>query len=254
MDGLMTRNEDRGILRWGGLAGVAGGILFLVVFVIVGAFVPAYAADPATAVQFFPEVGTVRIVENSLYLLVLILWVASVVAVERAAVISAVSARIGAALGIAGIVLLAVGALPHVAIAPLSAAYHAPGAAAADQATLALTWQAIQGMLDASLLAGLAVLSTGLVALGVAMAGAPAYGRRLGGFTVVMGAIGVAASGVAMVDPGSPAPALGMFALIAFHLVAGWRTLSLSRGGRTIMERTPDLGTASSRRPVVERA
>ena len=254
MDGLMTRNEDRGVLRWGGLAGVAGGLLLFVVFVIVGAFVPAHAADPATAVRFFPEVGTVRIVENGLYLVVLILWVASLVGVERAAVPGAVSARIGGALGIGGLVLLAVGALPHVAIAPLSAAYHAPGATAADQATLALTWQAMQGILDASLLAGLAVLSTGLVALGVAMATAPAFGRRLGGFAVAMGAIGVMESVVAVVDPGSPAPALGMVALIAFHLVAGWRTFTLSRGGRRIEARTPDLGTASARRAAVERA
>jgi len=250
----MTRNEDRGVLRWGGLAGVAGGLLFLVVFGIVGAFVPAYAADPSTAVQFFPEVETVRVVENGLYLLVLALWVASVVAVERAAVVGAASARIGSALGIAGLVMLAVGALPHVAITPLSGAYHAPVATAADQATLALTWQAIQGLLDAALLAGLAVLSAGLVTLGIAMAGAPAYGRRLGRFTVAMGAIGIAASVVAMVDPASPAPALGMFALIAFHLVAGWRTVSLSRGGRRIDERATDHGTAGVRRPVVEGA
>jgi hypothetical protein len=254
MDGFMTRDGDRGLLRWGGLAGVAGGLLLLLVFVIVGAFVPAYAADPAMAVRFFPEVSTVRLVENGLYLVVLVLWVASFVAIERAAGSGPSSARAGSALGIAGLVVLAVGALPHVAIAPLSAAYHAADATAADQATLGAAWQAIQGLLDASLVAGLAVLSAGLVALGAAMSASPAYGRRLGAFAVAMGVIGVAASVVAMVDPASATPALGMIALIAFHLVAGWRTISLSRAGRGLEARAADPGSAAARRPAVGRA
>ncbi len=254
MDGLMTRNEDRGVLRWGGLAGVAGGLLFLLVFVIVGAFVPANAADPATAVRFFPEVRTVRIVENGLYLTVLVLWIASFIAVGRAAGATAMPARAGSALGIAGLVVLAVGALPHVAIAPLSALYHAPGATAGDQATLGVVWQATQGVLDASLLAALAVLSTGVGVLGVALAAAPAYGRRLGGFALALGAIGVAASVVAMVDPGSPAPALGMFALIAFQLVVGWRTFALARGRRALEDQAVDGDPATAARVALGRA
>ena len=254
MHGLKTWNADRGVMRWGGLAGVAGGLLFLVVFVIVGALVPAYAADPATAVEFFPEVAAVRIIENSLYLVVLALWVASFVAMERAARAGAPSVRIGSATGIGGLVVLAVGALPHVAIAPLSAAYHAPGATAADQATLSLVWQSTQGMLDASLLAGLALLSAGMMTMGLAMAGGRAFGRRLGGFTVVMGVIGAAASVIAIIDPASPAPALGMFALIAFHLVAGWRTVSLSRGAGMVDDGAVDGDRVSSPRIVLERA
>lgn len=234
MHGLMTRNDDRGILRWGGLAGVVGGLLFLLVFVIVGAFVPGEAADPATAVRFFPDVATVRIVENGLYLVVMVLWMASFVAVGVGSRASAAGSRIGATLGVAGLVVLVVGALPHVAIAPLSALYHADGATTADQATIAVAWQAIQGMLDASLVAGLATVSAGVAVLGVAMAGAAAYGRRVGGFAVVVGAIALGASVVAILDPGSPAPAAGMVALIAFHVVAGWRSVVVTRGGRAL--------------------
>jgi hypothetical protein len=49
-----------------------------------------------------------------------------------------------------------------------------------------------------------------------------------------------------MVDPTSPAPALGMFALIGFQLVAGWRTFSLSRAGRAVVSVAADDAPAAS--------
>ncbi len=252
MHGARELENENKVLRWGGLAGVAGGLLLILVFVIVGAFVPAYAAEPAAAVKWFPDIRTVRIIENGLYLAVLILWVASFLAVYRAARTSHAPALFGSALGIAGLVVLAVGALPHVAIVPLSDLYHAPGATPADQATLALVWQASQGMLDASLLAGLALLSVGVVVLGIAMVGAPAFGRRSGGFTLGLGAIGVVAAAVSLVDPRSPSAALGMLALIAFHLVLGWKTYSLPRGGWSLEERAAGEGPAAAPRVAFE--
>ena len=44
--------EEKSVLRWGGLAGIAGGILLVAVFVIVGVFV---GPDPAGSC----EVGNV---------------------------------------------------------------------------------------------------------------------------------------------------------------------------------------------------
>jgi hypothetical protein len=248
-----TLSEDNRVMRWGGLAGIAGGLLFILVFAIVGAFVPEHAADPAAAVRWFPDIRTVRIVENGLYLVVLVLWVASFLAVSRAARASLAPALFGGVIGIVGLTLLAAGALPHVAIAPLSDLYHAPAATAGDQATLALLWQATQGLLDASLLAGLALLSVSMVILGLAMAGAPAFGRRIGAFSIGLGAIGVLASIVALVDTRSPAPALGMFALIAFHVVVGRRTYALSRGGWRLEDRATVANGAGARLPAIER-
>ncbi|HYO42657.1 MAG TPA: hypothetical protein VES19_05605 [Candidatus Limnocylindrales bacterium] len=254
MDRVQALESESRVLRWGGLAGVAGGLLFLLVFVIVGTFVPAYAAEPAAAVRWFPDVRTVRIVENGLYLAVLILWVMSVVALFRATRPSLAPALFGSVLGIVGLALLAAGALPHVAIAPLSELYHAPAATPGDQATLALAWLAAQGMLDALLVAGLVVLPVSLVALGVAMAGTPAFGMRWGAFALGLGLIGLVAATVALVNPASPAAAIGMFALIAFHIACGWKTWALSRSGRMLDDRLAVSDPAGAPRVALERA
>jgi hypothetical protein len=43
---MQVIDEDRGVLRWGGLAGILGGIIFILVFAIVIAFVGAEPAQP----------------------------------------------------------------------------------------------------------------------------------------------------------------------------------------------------------------
>src|SRR3990170_3854376 len=77
-------SEERRVLRWGGLAGILGGLIFILVFVIVGVFVGAEPAEPAGAVIRFPDIRPARTVENGLYLVVLILWVAHFIALYRA--------------------------------------------------------------------------------------------------------------------------------------------------------------------------
>jgi hypothetical protein len=127
-----------------------------------------------------------------------------------------------------GLAILAAGALPHVVTSRLSDLYHAPGATSQDQATVALLWQANQGMFDALLAVGLVLLLIGVVALGLGMFRAPAFGRGLGGLTVVLGLIGVGAATVFVLDPRSPIVGVGFLALIAFNLVVGWKVYRLS--------------------------
>ncbi len=67
-------------------------------------------------------------VENSLYLVILLLWVTHSLALYRALrETSPTPALFGTVLSILGLGVLAAGALPHVATAPLSDLYHAPG-------------------------------------------------------------------------------------------------------------------------------
>jgi hypothetical protein len=160
----------------------------------------------------------------------LILWVAHFLALYRALRGRRLApALFGSVLGISGLVVLAAGALPHVATAPISDLYHAPGATPADRATLVLLWQAIQGIFDALLIAGLVLLPIGLIALGAAMLGAPAFGKGFGGVSLALGAAGVVAATVLLVDPRSPIAVAGVLALIVFHLVLGWKVYRLSR-------------------------
>src|SRR5690348_17058348 len=51
-------SDDKSVLRWGGLAGILGGIVFIFVPVILFGFVPPAPADPAQLVARFPSVRT----------------------------------------------------------------------------------------------------------------------------------------------------------------------------------------------------
>jgi hypothetical protein len=227
---LETVEQERSVLRWGGLAGILGGLVFILVFVIVGVFVGADPAEPAGSVIRFPAVRAARTVENGLYAVVLILWVIHFLALYRALRWTRLApALFGSVLSIVGLAVLAAGALPHVATARISDLYHAAGATPTDQATLVLLWKATEGLFDASLVAGLVFLPIGLIALGVAMLQAPAFGKGFGGVSLVLGVVGVVAAIVLLVDPLSPIAVFGFLSLIVFHLVLGWKVFSLSR-------------------------
>jgi len=75
---------------------------------------------------------------------------------------------------------------------------------------------------------GLLLVLIGFIALGVAMLGAPAFGRGFGWVSVVVGVVGAVAASVLLVDPLSASAFVGALALIVFHLVVGWRLYSLS--------------------------
>jgi hypothetical protein len=231
MSDLQTIEQERRVLRWGGLAGIIGGTLFILVFVIVIAFVGLDPEEPDRMVRRFPDLRAARIVENGLYLLVLVLWVAHFLALYRALRgTSLAPALFGSVVGIVGLAVLAAGALPHVATDPISDLYHASDATRQDQATLVLMWEAAEGMFDALFFAGLLIAPIGLIALGVAMLGAaPAFGKGLGRLSVALGLVGVVGACVLLVDPRSSIGPVGVFALIVFHLVLGWKVYGLSR-------------------------
>ena len=232
MDDLQKMEQEKSVLRWGGLAGMLGGILFILTFVVVIAG-PVGMEDPADLegwVTRFPDIRAARIVENGLYLVALILGVTLFLALYRALRRTSLApALFGSVLGILGLVVLMAGALPHVAHAPLSDLYHASGATPGEQATLALLWKVIWGINDALLAVGFIIVPIGLIALGVAMLGTPAFGKGFGGVSLVLGVVGLVAAAFNMVDPSSMIAVGSYFAIIIFHLVLGWKVYSLSR-------------------------
>jgi hypothetical protein len=232
MDSSQEMEQEKSVLRWGGLGGMLGGILFILSWVVVLAG-PVGMEDPADLagwVTRFPDIKAARIVENGIYLLALILEVPLFLALYRALrKTSLAPALFGSVLGIVGLVVMVVSTTPHVAHAPLSDLYHAPGATPADQATLALLWQATWGIFDAMLYVGFFVVPIGLIALGVAMLGAPAFGKGFGGVSVVLGVVGLVAAVLQMVDPASMIGAGSFFAILIFYFVLGWKVYSLSR-------------------------
>jgi len=208
--------------RWSGLAGIAGGVLFIFVFIFVGVVV---GAD--TSIATFPDIRAGRTVENALYLAVLLLWVAPFLALGRALrETSPAAAAYGSVVGIVGLGILAAGALPHAASASIADLYHAPGA---DQSALAAAWQVNQGIMNMLLVTGLAILPIGVIGLGMAMLRSPGFGTGIGRTSVALGVVGVVAAVVLLVDPLSPIAVVGFLALIAFHVAIGWRLYALSR-------------------------
>ncbi len=229
---MKAMDDEKNVLRWGGLAGMLGGILFILAWIVVLAG-PAGIDDPADLegwVTRFPDIMAARVVENGIMLVALILGVALFLALYRALRgTSLAPALYGSVLGILGLTVLMVAGLPHVAHAPLSDLYHAPGATPESQATLALLWQATWGIFDAMLYVAFFVTTIGLIALGVAMLGAPAFGKGFGWVSVVLGVVGLAAAVLQIFDPSSMIGALSYFAIVIFHFVMGWKVYSLSR-------------------------
>jgi hypothetical protein len=224
--------QEISVLRWGGLAGMLGGILFILTWVVIIAG-PVGMEDPADLAEWvkrFPDIKAARALENVIYLVALLLEVIFFLALFRALRRTSLApALFGSVLGILGLVVFAAGTLPHVAHAPLSDLYHAPGATPEDQATLALLWQATWGIFDAMLYVGFFIVPVGLILLGVAMRGAPAFGKGFGGVSVVLGAVGFVAAVLQIVDPSSMIGAGSYFAILIFYLVLGWKVYSLSR-------------------------
>ena len=226
MNDLQKMAQEKSVLQWGGLAGILGSITLIVVFGIVGVFAGMGPVD----VMRFPDIRTALIVGDSLYLVVLILWVIHFLALYRALrETSLAPALFGSVLGILGLVVLAAESLHQPWQKPISDLYHASGATLEAQATLVLLWQVTRGIFNALLVTGFLLLPIGVTALGVGMFKAPAFGKGFGGLSVVLGVVGVVVASVLLVDPPSPVAVVVMLALIVFHLVLGWKVYSLSR-------------------------
>ena len=237
MNNSQKMEQERSVLRWGGLSGLLGVVLFLVAIVAAMVLVGDEPPTLAESVTRFPEVKMFRIVENLSYLLGLVLQVPLFLALYRALrKTSPAPALFGAALGLLGLCALVVSTTPHVAQARLVDLYNAPGATPADQATIALMWQGVWGTIDVMVYIGFFVIPLGLFALGAAMLSAPAFGKGYGWLTMVLGAIGFAAAMYQMVDTASMASFGSYLAYIVFYLVLGWKLYSLSRGPSEVLE------------------
>lgn len=214
-------------LRWGGLAGIAGSILMVFTFGFVAVFV-GMDITPAESLTRFADIRAARAVENTLYLAILLLWVLHSLALHQALRrTSPTPALFGTALSILGLVLLAAGAVPHVATASLFDLYQAADATPQDQATLVLVWHGIEAVFYALLYTGLVIVPLALMALGVAMLGTPHYGRRIGKVTIALGMAGLAAA-VGVLAGVPELDAVGVLILLGFHLCLGRKTLQLA--------------------------
>ncbi|MFQ5875794.1 MAG: hypothetical protein ACE5JL_18615, partial [Dehalococcoidia bacterium] len=139
--------EEKNLLRLGGLGGLLAGALSIVAIVVLVAFLLPLPETSEELIRSFPGKRAAFIAANSLFLATVILGVTLFLALYRALRgRSLASALVGAVLGILGLGVLAIAALPASTTVPLSDIYHASGATAEEQATVVLLHQAIQGV------------------------------------------------------------------------------------------------------------
>jgi hypothetical protein len=222
--------QEKSVLRWGGLAGILGGVILILSMVVVVVFVPADPPSFTELVARFPEVQILRVAENVLYLLGLVLGIPLILALFWSLrKTSLAPALFGSAWSIVGLIGMIVSATPHVAHSPLSEIYHMPGTTLEAQETLGLIWQATWGVMDELLYVGFFVGMLGFTFLGVAMFGSPAFSKGLRWASVVIGVVGLAAAFLQLVTPASDIGAISFFAYIIFYFVLGWKIYRLSK-------------------------
>lgn len=237
MTDLQKIEQEKSVLRWGGLAGILSGTMFILVLILVTVIIGDDPGDLAEWVIRFPGIKATRVVENIIYLTALILAIPLFLALYWALKKTSLApALFGSALGILGITSMAVSTTPHVAHTPLANLYYASEATPADQAAIVLMWQATWGIFNAMLYVGFFVVPIGLILLGVAMFEAPTFGKGIGGTSVVLGGLGLVAAVLQMADPASMIGVVSYFAIIISCFVLGWKVYSLSRTPQGVLK------------------
>src|SRR5215831_7971339 len=187
-----SATEERSVLRWGGIAGMLGGIvmIFTIIALVSSTFSTA-PADPAAQLAKYPDIRTTFAIAETLYLVAGCLWsILFLTLFQALRRTERASALFGTLLGILGIANLLVGAITYVAFDPISQLYHASGANGVDQRTLVIAWQATQGVFNETDTVGFLLMSVGFIILGLGMLRTPTFGRIFGTMTIVLGLVG----------------------------------------------------------------
>ena len=216
--------QERSAVRWGGLAGMLGSFLMLAVFAFLSVFVGLETLEPEAALRRFPDIRWARIIENTAYLLTLALWavhsVALTLALRRSRFALGLAAGVISFLGLG---ILAAGAVPHTAATAISDLYHAPGTSPDLRPVLVVAWEVSQAWVDTLVVTGIVLTPLGLLLFGVAFMTSRSYGAWTGWASVVLGMAGLYAAVAGLIEEGDIV-GLGVFALVFFHGIVGWKS------------------------------
>jgi hypothetical protein len=224
--------NEKSVLRWGGLAGILAFVIWIIEMPLYGSIDPFI---PEGLLRF-TDVRTALGVSTILMMTIAILSVALVLTLYRALRVANLAfVLFGSLLGIVGYIATALGdASTFFAFAPISNLNQAP-ATPDTQATLALLWQTTQGITHTFFFVGSLFMTLCFIVLGVAMLKAPAFGKRFGVVSIVLGLIGIAgvvASLFVTGETGVQLMGIAVFANIIFLPLFGWKVFRLSRGPR----------------------
>lgn len=228
--------EDRSVLRWGGLAGIFGGVLAILDAVLGLAFTPPPPLGPCgpacfvdESIALFPAAKVGTTVGYVVYLSALILLFFLFVAAYRGLRVGSLApALFGSVLGLFGVLMLAAGGLPSVAFAHLADVYQAPGATAQDQATLVLVSQGVQAIFNETDTIGGILLATAFVLLGIAMRANSAFGKLLGAAVILLALVALTGIFVISVAQDNPNDYAFVIVILILPVILGWTLYKLS--------------------------
>ena len=224
-------NLERTVLKWGGLAGILGGIVFIFVPIVLFGFVPPAPSDPSAVVARFPSIIVPLTIGNNIDFVADILYLALIVALYRALRgTSLAPALFGTAMSILGLGVLFTETQTQVAFAPLSDLYHQAGTTQVQQQTLGLVWQATQGFFfELDTAAGL-LLSLGFIVLAIGMMKAPGFGKSIGGLSAILAAVSlIGISLIPVLGEGSIVAVLVLPVFIILPILWGWKLYRMSK-------------------------
>jgi len=222
--------KEKSVLRWDGLAGILAFIVWIVEMPLYG-FVDPFFLEGLLS---FPDKIAALAISTILTMAYAFLSIALVLALYRALRGTRLApALFGSVLGLIGYVVTALGdASTFFAFAPLSNLYHASAATSETQAMVVLLWETTMGLTNTFFFVGSFFLMIGFIVLGLAMLNAPAFGRRFGGVSIVLGVIGVVGVVASLFVPGIIGLQLigvSTFANLVFLPLFGWKVYRLSR-------------------------
>lgn len=222
------REQDRQLIRWGGIAGMAGAILLIASAVVVVVLGLPDASDVETLTDF-ADIESGRIAEHFLYIGALVMFALTVVVLHRILRLSHPAAALfGTVIATFGLISMAASSLLHVSTAPLADLYTAADTSPEDLRAIEYAWYGAQSVFDTMLTTGVLLVPIGIVLFGVAMWRSPSFGAGLTWLAVGLGAVGTVGAVIAVIDPGSMFSAAAVLAIGLFHLAIGWGLFRLS--------------------------
>ena len=230
MNNSQMLEQEKSVLRWGGLAGIFGSISLILIMVFVAVAIGEGPEDLKEIVARFPEIHMLRVFENAVYLVGLLLEILLFLALFYALRKDSLApALFGSTLGIVGLISMAISSTPHVGHHPLSELFQAAGTTPEAQEAIAIMWQGVWGIFYGPLYVGFFVVPLGLFLLGVAMFATPEFGRGISWMTVVIGALAFVAAVLQMIDPAGDIGAVSYLAPIVVYFVLGMKLNKLSK-------------------------
>ena len=240
------RTQDHQLVRWGGVAGLAGVALLLASAVVVGILGLPDASDVETLTDF-ADIETARIAEHFLYLGAVMGFALHVFVLNRLLrTAHPAAALFGTVMAGFGLVIMAASSLLHVSTSPLADLYTDSETPTEDLPAIEYAWHGAQSVFDTMLATGVLLVPIGIVLFGIGMRSTPAFGARLAMFTIALGAVGIIGAAIAVIEPGSMAAAGSVLAIMLFHLSTGWRTLTLGNDAAIDLS---DMGSISTDQP-----